>query len=503
MISKDQLAKVLLEGSLDCVFVLSYVRDEQNEIVDFKIVEVNPNVAKLTKIDKESLVGKNICEVFPFIKEKPFFKRYVESTRFKRPLEREFPIEELGARVTWMKHQFVPLENDAILAWRDISIQKDVELELRVRSEALENLSANAPGVLFNFTLKTDDSSQIAFFGSNANNPLDSQIHSNWIVEHALTHLTQEKSSSLFQTILHSAKTMSPCHWVGTYTTENKEEHWIQCKSIPRKQDNGDIKWYGIAIDFTDQFKTARELDNQKARSAASAKMAALGEMASSVAHEVNTPLTVIKLRTEQALAAVKEGKLDQKKLTENLEKMSTMTDRVAKIIKSLRHFAREGSADDKVISSLQTIISETLDLCQSRFANSEIPLKIPQIDGELRIDCRSVQISQVILNILSNSFDAVQSLEEKWVEMDVVENATAITISITDSGKGIPEPIAQKLMTPFFTTKEVGKGTGLGLSLSKGIIEEHGGKIYLDTHCPNTRFVIELPKKQSHKVAS
>ncbi|MGE3756611.1 MAG: histidine kinase dimerization/phospho-acceptor domain-containing protein, partial [Pseudobdellovibrionaceae bacterium] len=335
-ISNEQLAKVLLEGSLDCVFVLGYVRNAQNEVEDFKIVEVNPNVFKLTKMKKEDLLGKNLCELFPFVKARPFFKRYKEAIQFHRPLDREFPISELGPRVTWLKHQFIPLENDAILAWRDISIQKDVELEHRQRSEALENLSANAPGVLYNFTLRFDGTSQISFFGNNGHNHYDTASRGNWIVEFALAKLAADKTSTFYESILTSAKNLSPCHWVGTFKMESGEEHWIQCKSLPRKQDNDDIKWYGIAIDFTDQFKTARELDTQKARAAASSKMAALGEMASSIAHEVNTPLTVIKLRLEQAISGIQKSEVDSKKMLENLEKLNTMTDRVAKIIKSL-----------------------------------------------------------------------------------------------------------------------------------------------------------------------
>lgn len=72
------------------------------------------------------------------------------------------------------------------------------------------------------------------------------------------------------------------------------------------------------------------------------------------------------------------------------------------------------------------------------------------------------------------------------------------LQISVTDSGKGIPSNIAEKLMQPFFTTKEVGKGTGLGLSISKGIIEDHQGSLWYDSSCANTRFVIDLPLNQS-----
>ena len=81
-----------------------------------------------------------------------------------------------------------------------------------------------------------------------------------------------------------------------------------------------------------------------------------------------------------------------------------------------------------------------------------------------------------------------------QWVEINVAHNSNSVSIKVVDSGLGINDDIADKIMQPFFTTKEVGVGTGLGLSISKGIIEMHGGRFYLDQNCPNTSFVIELP---------
>src|SRR5690606_26102170 len=105
-------------------------------------------------------------------------------------------------------------------------------------------------------------------------------------------------------------------------------------------------------------------------------------------------------------------------------------------------------------------------------------------------------QIAQVLLNFISNSADAVEKLEEKWVRVTCEDKDTTITLSVTDSGKGIPREIQEKILQPFFTTKEVGRGTGLGLSISRGIIEAHKGKLRLDTSTSNTRFCIDLYKK-------
>jgi C4-dicarboxylate-specific signal transduction histidine kinase len=98
-------------------------------------------------------------------------------------------------------------------------------------------------------------------------------------------------------------------------------------------------------------------------------------------------------------------------------------------------------------------------------------------------------------LNLLNNSFDATQSLTDRWIKVKAWEEPNQISISVTDSGHGIPEGIREKILEPFFTTKEVGKGTGLGLSISLGIIKSHGGTLEIDGNAENTRFLIHLPK--------
>jgi C4-dicarboxylate-specific signal transduction histidine kinase len=112
--------------------------------------------------------------------------------------------------------------------------------------------------------------------------------------------------------------------------------------------------------------------------------------------------------------------------------------------------------------------------------------------DGQ--VNCRPTQLSQVLLNLLSNAFDAVSALSEKWVRLTVTQEEQKLIIKVIDSGNGIPSDIAEKIMQPFFTTKVIGKGTGLGLSISRGIIESHEGALFYDPSEKNTTFVIELP---------
>ena len=106
----------------------------------------------------------------------------------------------------------------------------------------------------------------------------------------------------------------------------------------------------------------------------------------------------------------------------------------------------------------------------------------------------RATQLGQVLLNLLNNAFDAVVGLDERWIRINYFLENKHLKIEVIDSGFGIPKEISEKMLQPFFTTKEVGKGTGLGLSISKGIIEDHCGRFYYQEKDQHTCFGIELP---------
>lgn len=223
-------------------------------------------------------------------------------------------------------------------------------------------------------------------------------------------------------------------------------------------------------------------------------KMSSLGEMASGIAHEINNPLTII-----QGLAFI-VGKLSEsehpekkQKIAELTTKIGTTVQRIAKIIQALRTFSRNDDADPEDKLSISAVIQETLELCQERMKSHNIELKVHAIPDVIILG-HSASLSQCFLNLLNNAHDAILDSESPWIEIKAELKPDLISIRITDSGRGISQEVADRLFTPFFTTKAIGSGTGLGLSITKGIIEKHKGKISLDRSVANTCFVIEIP---------
>lgn len=257
------------------------------------------------------------------------------------------------------------------------------------------------------------------------------------------------------------------------------------------KLENGNV--ISIGQDITEKKRQDELILDQQARMISSAKLSSLGEMASGIAHEINNPLAIIKGKAYQILKKLNAGEIDTESLVKEITKIEQNSLRIVKIIKGLRTFSRHGEEDPFQVIIFKSLLDDVLELCYERFKYQGVLLKTSG-DLQSEILCQETQLAQVLLNLINNAYDAVYTSIGPWVEVNVEKTSKIVKISITDSGSGIESEIAEKMMQPFFTTKEVGVGTGLGLSISKGIIDMHNGRLYLERNHPNTRFVIELP---------
>ena len=274
--------------------------------------------------------------------------------------------------------------------------------------------------------------------------------------------------------------------------TDNPNPKWINARAIAEWNDEGTpVKFVGSVRDITEKKQTEILLHN-------SAKMASLGEMAAGVAHEINNPLTIITSKTEQLIRAVNSESIDIPKIKQYAESISSTVRRISRIVKGLSTFARDGSNDKFELVSITELIENSIGFCKARFENSGVSFEIINNEIDLQIECQAVQISQILVNLLNNAFDAVNLTQNPKVQLTVVALQNEyIEISVVDSGGKISDEIANKIMQPFFMTKEVGKGTGLGLSISKGIAQSHNGDLFFDKNFKTTCFVLRLPYKQ------
>jgi len=225
-----------------------------------------------------------------------------------------------------------------------------------------------------------------------------------------------------------------------------------------------------------DAYESLRQAQEQLLQSE---KMAAVGQLISGVAHELNNPLTAI-LGYSQLL---KSEELPNSRGADFLEKLYKQAQRTHRIVQNLLSFARQHKAERSPVD-LSQILEDTLTLREYDMNVNNIRIhrqfgrNLPFIGGDFH------QLQQVFLNILNNAVDAIAEKGGKgeiWVSTDVVENR--VYVEITDSGPGVQNP--HRVFDPFYTTKAVGKGTGLGLSICYGIVKEHGGEIQVRNSPP------------------
>jgi two-component system sensor histidine kinase HydH len=269
-------------------------------------------------------------------------------------------------------------------------------------------------------------------------------------------------------------------------------------KVNPRFVDN-DIEFISVLADqltvaiqnamlYENQKKMYDELKSTQKQLIRSEKLAALGQLSASLAHEINNPLGIIK----NYLLIVSEGIDQNDPNCKNLQAVKGEVDRIARIVKSLLDFARPEN-NKMTLLNLTSVIEQTVSLIDKEFLSKNIKIK-----RELTKDLPPVigsedQIKQVFLNLLVNAKDSMQDGGEITITSRSINQG--VEIEFSDTGCGISEENASRIFEPFFTTKEGGKGTGLGLWICYGIIDRHGGDIQLNRKEKGTSFVLTLPK--------
>ncbi len=228
-----------------------------------------------------------------------------------------------------------------------------------------------------------------------------------------------------------------------------------------------------------------------------SEKMAAIGTLSAGLAHEVKNPLSAV-----LGYAQLSKRKLDQPEaLLKNLDIIEHETKRCNEIISNLMQFSRQEKGEfvqiavNEVVSKSMTIVDHQLSLKNVRI-ESELADDIPQITGNAN------QLQQVLMNLMINAQHAIGD-DGGTITLATFVRDESVTITVSDTGPGIPAEITAKIFEPFFTTKPAGQGTGLGLSVTYGIIKDHGGEITVErADTGGAKFVIVLPLKAETAVA-
>ena len=267
-------------------------------------------------------------------------------------------------------------------------------------------------------------------------------------------------------------------------------------------------KAYTPVMDVNQQKKVValwRDVTDKKAATAAimrAEQLAALGELAAGVAHEINNPINGIINYAQILVNKSEEGGLEH----DIAERLIKEGDRIARIVEGLLSFARRRH-EDKSDIFIEEILSDSMTLTAAQLRNDNITVNTDLPDDLPHIKAQAHEIEQVFVNIISN---ARHALNQKFsgshadkvlaitAETITSNGQTYIRVSFKDNGTGIPAAVIDKVMNPFFSTKTEGKRTGLGLSISHSIVEAHGGRLSIESEEGRyTKVVMELPVYQ------
>ncbi len=255
--------------------------------------------------------------------------------------------------------------------------------------------------------------------------------------------------------------------------------------------------------DITEQRRAEEQARRHLSELAHVSRLSSMGELASALAHELNQPLASILSYAQACLRLLRSGNVDAGELQAALGRVERNTERAGEIIRQLRDFVRKGEPQRTPVS-VNYLVREIYRLMRPEVRQQQIALALDLAEDLDPVAVDSIQIQQVILNLIRNGIDAVNASRDEGREISIrtYRNGAGVEIAVSDTGAGIAPEVAERLFEPFVTTKP--QGMGIGLSISRSIIDAHGGRLWATPNPERgTTFHVFLPSEGSNHESS
>ncbi len=249
-----------------------------------------------------------------------------------------------------------------------------------------------------------------------------------------------------------------------------------------------------LIADIELQAQLERQNRENEIKMMSQAKMASLGQIATGIAHEINQPLTFIKIALESTGRDIENQALNLDELLEDINESQKQIRRITLIIDHLRTFGRNGSNELNPVNVPEALDS-ALILFKQKIKAGGVELRITKADNLPLVHANIPKLEQVFTNLIQNSMDALEDMDNGRIEVDFQQRDGQLITRFIDNGHGMTPEVREKIFEPFFSTKETGRGTGLGLSIIYGIVSELNGIIDCES-APGRgcAFTISLP---------
>jgi two-component system C4-dicarboxylate transport sensor histidine kinase DctB len=278
---------------------------------------------------------------------------------------------------------------------------------------------------------------------------------------------------------------------LGMYLRERRQKR-LSSKKLREAETIKEIN-FRLQEEIDEHYRTEQALRDAQAELVQSSKLAALGQMAAGIVHELNQPIAAI--RTHAASGKLLVDRQDPNRLRETLASVSRITEHMSEITAQLKSFAHKSPKQGEIVN-----VQESLDSAVSIVANilseNEVHVNTDVPATPLYFEGSRSQLEQVLVNLIRNSVDAMQGEAEKNISISLRTGDDSLELKVVDTGEGIAQEDLDELFTPFFTTKEVGQGLGLGLSICYRIVNDLGGTIRAmnNENGQGAVFIVSLP---------
>jgi PAS domain S-box-containing protein len=254
---------------------------------------------------------------------------------------------------------------------------------------------------------------------------------------------------------------------------------WFLVRSIPQRAESGEIaRWYGIHIDIEEQRRAQQNLAAAQDRFSQLTHTLGMAEMAASIAHELNQPLTAVVTHAYACREWLNAKPANLSKASATAEKIVQESTRASAVVKRVRALFRK---DEQVREStdINRLIHELVRLLRDEAIRRDVSVRLVLAGNLPRLEVDPVQIQQVMLNLATNGMDAMMQLDgpRELTIRTRKHNESEVLVAVEDRGMGVSEEIAGKVFDPFFSTKP--HGTGMGLAICRSIVEAHDGKLW------------------------
>jgi PAS domain S-box-containing protein len=457
----------------------------------------SPAWARVTGYSGESFKGQNFFEVVDPT-DLPKLKSRVDLLQASKKDERPLRLRILKAdgSIAWAELTLVlhedgetPMLNGVLTDVTEAELANELALK---RAEELQSIFEAVPFQTGLIEVNGDD---VTLLSANASGRDSLGVKQDQSLPIPLRELAVPEPVLKFwlEKYRESFKLQKPVSF-DTMGETSHGERWFSC-SVNRCSADSPNRFVFVAEDVTEKWKQEATIADAQVRLVDAGRLSSLAEMAAGLAHEINNPLAIIcglneRMMSDPLVKAEKNGTIRS-----SLEKVNRAAERISGLVSSLRKLSRDGHADALSEYSVQQVVEDALALCRTRFINFNVNLNVKAPSQPIMAWMRPVPMTQVLVNLLNNAFEAVGEIEEKVIEIEIMQEGDEVLLAVVDSGSGVAKADRAKIFEPFFTTRAPARA-GIGLSISRGIVEGHGGQLVLDTTSARTRFSLRIPTK-------